>query len=209
MRSLVWFILFASVPLASKAQTFTFGVNGGVPAQMPLGQSERVPFSIGPYIDIRFSSHLSLETGVRFYRLGQNVNTGTFLYPENSVTIIYDTTHGRAIEVPVLGKFYLLGEHKTWRPFLSAGPVIRRTSFDSRNISSVFSSTSPIYELGGHTDRENHTVKWNVDPAVAAGVDFRAGRFHLEPQVRYSYWGAGKTESVRKNQVDFLFGLRF
>jgi Outer membrane protein beta-barrel domain len=209
MRSLVWFVLFIFVPLASKAQTLTFGVNGGVPAQMPLGQSERVPFSIGPVLDIRFTSHLSLETGVRFYRLGQNFNTATLFYPENSLTTIYSTTRGRAIEVPVLAKFYVPGEHETWRPFVSAGPVIRRTWFDNRYLSSVLSSTPQINVLGGQIDREAHPVKWNVDPAVAAGVDFRAGRFHLEPQVRYSYWGASKTQPVRKNQVDFFFGLRF
>jgi hypothetical protein len=40
-------------------------------------------------------------------------------------------------------------------------------------------------------------------------VDAGVGRMHIEPEVRYSYWNAGKTDVVRKNQVNFLLGIRF
>ena len=59
------------------------------------------------------------------------------------------------------------------------------------------------------TSFETKTVKWNADPTAAAGVDFRVGRIHIEPEIRYSYWGAGKHTLVDKNQVQFLFGIRF
>jgi hypothetical protein len=48
-----------------------------------------------------------------------------------------------------------------------------------------------------------------VDPAAGLGVDFRAGRFHLEPEARYSYWSAGEHGRIRKNQVTLMLGFRF
>lgn len=53
------------------------------------------------------------------------------------------------------------------------------------------------------------SAEWNVNPTVSVGIDARAGRAHIEPEVRYSYWNAGKLGMVRKNQANFLVGLQF
>ena len=199
---------FAVLPVIAQTQFFTFGVKGGVPAQTPLGQTDsQMPFVLGPIVNVRISSRISVETGVLFHRLGQQMNTSAFQYPENAVTINYSTERGRAIELPFLAKVYLLGERRTWRPFVAAGPSVRRTSLEANNLFTVLSS-SPL--VGSAPQSLNtKTVKWNVDPVIGTGIDFRTGRFHLEPEVRYSYWGSGKNSAVRKNQVEFLLGFRF
>ena len=139
--------------------------------------------------------------------MGQSVDNGVFQYPENAVTLTSSTERSRALELPFLVKYHFLSEHRTWRPFVTAGPTVRRTSLDASNFASILSGAnlSPF----APQVLSAKTVKWNVDPAVGAGVDFKAGRFHFEPEVRYSYWGAGKNSVVRKNQVDLLLGFRF
>jgi outer membrane protein W len=130
-----------------------------------------------------------------------------FQYPENAVTLTSSTERGRALELPFLAKYHFLSEHRTWRPFVTAGPTVRRTSLDASRFATILSGVQQV-TLAPQLS-SGSTVKWTVDPAVGAGVDFKAGRFHLEPEVRYSYWGAGKDSLVRKNQVDFLLGFRF
>ena len=60
-------MMFAVLPMMAQTQLFTFGVKGGMPAETPLGQTDsRMPFVIGPTVNIRIFSRLSLETGVMF-----------------------------------------------------------------------------------------------------------------------------------------------
>ena len=200
-------LTFTLLPLTASAQLFTFGVQGGVPAQTPLGRTDNTPFVLGPSVNIRVFSGLSLETGVLYHRLGRGSDNFTFLYPENSVTLGFETWRGSALEVPVLARYRFLSERAAWRPFLSAGPTVRRTSITTTWANSVISG-SP---LGNNSAGvlKTKTTQWNVDPTTGVGVDFRMGRIHVEPEARYSYWGAGKTGRVRKNQVNFLLGFRF
>jgi hypothetical protein len=197
------------MPAMAQTQLFTFGVKGGIPAETPLGQTANsMPFVLGPTVNVRVYSQLSIETGVLFHRLGQDANTGGFQYPANSFTLVFSSQSARAVEIPILAKFHVLGERHAWRPFVTLGPTIRRTSFDSHYSSTIFSGvslTTASVNAGPNLNR----VDWRVDPAAGVGVDFKAGRFHLDPEVRYSYWGAGADLPVRKSQVEFLLGFRF
>ena len=199
---------FAALPMMAQTRLFTFGVEGGAPAQTPLGQTDsEIPFVLGPKVNIRILPRLSFETGIMFHRLGQGLNTGAFFYPENSVTLVANRDRGRALEVPLLAKYYFLNEGHAWRPFVTAGPTIRRTSLETNHSSSVFSG-APVASFGAQPILNTKTVQWNMDPVFGAGVDFKTGRFHVEPGVQYSYWGAGKNSAVRKNQVGFQLGFR-
>ncbi len=210
MRPCYLLLSVAFLPMLAQAQLFTFGVKGGVPAETPMGQTEnRMPFAAGPVVNIRIFSRISLETGILFHGFGQNSDSGAYLplYPENAVTLTYSTTSGHALEFPVLAKVHLTSGRRSWRPFLTAGPAVRRTSFSARSLSTTLTGT-PATSTPQPAYGATNQVKWNVDPAFGAGVDFKSGRFHLEPEVRYSYWGAGVNSPVRKNQVQFLFGIR-
>ena len=167
-----------------------------------------MPFVLGPTVNIRIVSRLSLETGVLFHRMGENAGTMAFRYPQNALSLVSTTQRVRALEVPVLAKFHFRGERQTWRPFVTLGPTIRRTSADFGYSATILSGIN-LVSLASQPGPSANRVNWSVDPSVGAGVDFKTGRFHLEPEVRYSYWGAGVTLPVRKNQVDFLLGFRF
>jgi hypothetical protein len=197
----------ALLPLMASAQLLTFGVRGGAPAETPRGQTDKMPFVFGPTVNIRIASGLSLESGLLYRRLGRGFDSYAILYPENAVTLGYETWRGRALELPFLAKYRFRNGRAGWRPFLSAGPTVRRTSITTDRANTVISAGQ--FTTGGAPLFNTKSTHWNVDPTVGVGVDFRVGRLHLEPEVRYSYWGASKNTGVRKNQVDFLFGFRF
>jgi hypothetical protein len=187
----------------------SFGAIGGISAQTPLGQTDSsMPFGVGATMDFRLDSRLSLETGLLYHRMGRAVHNGVFLNPETSVTLANFTDRGRALEIPLLVKYHLRGERAGARPFLTAGPAVRRTSLTVDSYSSILSGSS-LVNLAGSNSFHSDFRKWNVDPVLGAGIDFKTGRFHVSPEARYSYWGAGKNTGLRKNQADFLLGFRF
>lgn len=191
------------------AQQFSLGVVGGAPAEPPVGRSaNKMPFVLGPTLSVATFAGLSLETGVLFHRLGSTDEQYSFRLPDGAFMAGADEWKVRAIEIPLLLKYRFLSKSRTWRPFVTMGPTVRRTSINYIGLRSTL-STNPEQPNTSEPMRTSETIKWKVDPAAGAGVSFRAGRIHLEPEVRYSYWGAGKHEVVRKNQVQFLFGLRF
>jgi hypothetical protein len=198
-------VVLAMLPLTASAQLPTFGVQGGVPAQTPLGRTDKVPFVVGPTVDVRIVKGLSFETGFLYQRLGAGYDNFTFFGPANAITFGSDTVRGSALELPFLAKYRFLNEQRRWRPFLLAGPSVRRTSIQTSSV-----QTSTVSGSSGSVGSavNSKSTQWNVDPSIGAGVDARVGRAHIEPEVRYSYWNAGKTEMIRKNQVNLLVGLR-
>jgi hypothetical protein len=194
------------LPIVGSAQQLSVGFVGGAPAEPPISYSaKKLPFVLGPTLSVGFSSWLSLETGVLFHRLGSTEQHYATQVSGGTVITGMDEWKAGAIELPFLLRYRFLDESRTWRPFISAGPTIRRTHINFGGYRSTFSGNTVFNE----SIQPSETVKWNVDPAAGVGVSFRAGRVHIEPEVRYSYWGAGKHQVVRQNQAHFLFGLRF
>jgi hypothetical protein len=209
MRLASLLLLALCAPALAQIQPLTFGIKGGAPVLTPLGQTGQIPLTLGPTVNFRISSRLSLETGVMFYRMGVQETGSAIQYPANSLTVTFGHRQAHALEIPALARLQLLGERHTWRPYLTLGPAIRRTSMRFSYASSILSGTALDATLTFPPPTNADTVKWNVDPVVGAGVDFRSGRVHLEPEVRYSHWGAGTRLPVRQNQVELLLGFRF
>ena len=135
-------VVLAMLPLTASAQLLTFGVQGGVPAQTPLGRTDRMPFVAGPTVDVRIVKGLSFETEFVYQRLGGGYDNFTFFGPANATTFGSQTVRGSALELPFLAKYRFLNERRRWRPFLLAGPSVRRTSITTSNIQSTTVSGS-------------------------------------------------------------------
>jgi hypothetical protein len=203
------FLLIRLLPVTGSAQLLTLGFLGGTPAQTPLTRAtDQMPFAIGPTVDWRVASRFSIESGFLYYRLGNRNDNFAFAFPENALTLGLEQWHGKAIEIPFLLKYRFLSQRRGWQPFLSAGSAVRRTSLDFTRTSTILSGEA-LSSGSGQPVMNAKSVKWNLDPVVGAGISFRTGRFSFDPQVRYSYWGAGKNSVVLKNQVHFLVGFRF
>jgi len=64
-------LVLAALPFLASAQLLTFGVQGGVSAQTPLGRTDKIPFVAGPSVDVRIVKGLAFETGFLYQRLGR------------------------------------------------------------------------------------------------------------------------------------------
>src|SRR3954469_10213688 len=110
MKISVILSLCAMLPATASAQLLTFGFQGAVPVQTPLGQGNNtMPFALGPTVTLRVLRGLSLESGVLFHRLGNTDSNFAFQSPESSFTFGMDHRRGRAIELPFLLKYQFLG----------------------------------------------------------------------------------------------------
>src|SRR4051794_24768802 len=169
MRMSYLLFLCTVLPVMAQGERFSFGVTGGVPAQTPQTlPSNEVPFVIGPTLNVKLFSHLSIETGVLFNRMGHGESTSAFRFPENAVTVVFNSQRVRAIEVPILGKYRFRGEQQLWRPFVTLGPTIRHTSVDANYASTILSGTQ-LDPTTAQPTFNRKRVDWSVDPTVGAG----------------------------------------
>jgi hypothetical protein len=192
---------------AGYAQQVSAGIEGGFPIQTPLNTTKVMPFAVGPTAEVRLFWGISLQTGVLYRRVGDAQSSLFFNTIDNGAIVSSDRLRGWALDIPILAKYRFLGEGRAFRPFLAVGPTIRRTSIRDTFTTSVQGTTMPPppFYLANY---DHHNIEWNVDPTVAAGVDIRTGRFHVEPEVRYSYWQSGNSGPLRNNQVEFMFRFR-
>lgn len=102
----------------------------------------------------------------------------------------FPSTNGRypIWEIPILAKyrFPLFGI----KPFIDGGVSLR-------TVAKVLSD-----------DTSNHGI------TLGGGVDFKAGRLHFSPELRYTHWSApccnsGDNILQNNNQVELLFGVSF
>jgi hypothetical protein len=194
------YLHLAWLPMLASAQQTTVGFVGGAPAEPPIGRSaDTLPFVLGPTVSVELTRGLSLQSGLLFHRLGTSSQEYAIGRAGGGLSFGADRWKASAIEIPLLLRYHFLSRSRTWRPFVSAGPTVRRTVIEQSGVSAVSATVVAPWTRS----------KWNVDPAADVGVSFRSGRFAIEPEIRYSYWGAGKHDVIRKNQVHFLFGLRF
>ena len=188
--------LAALLPAIGLAQQISVGAIGGVPAETPLGRSTiSLPSVIGPTLTLGFRNSFALQTGILFHRLGRREDIALFNTSSGS-GFVNSQLKATAIELPLLLRYHFLSQTRNWQPFVSAGPTIRRTQTSYRSGGFVGSSSFDV-------------TKWKINPSFGTGVSFKAGRIRIEPEVRYSYWGSNRQDTIRQNQVHFLFGLRF
>lgn len=199
--------IFLLLPSIIVAQHVSFGVVGGVPVQDAIDKaSGDRSFAVGPTLTVDLTDHLSLQSGVLFYRLGE---VDSYLYVSAADGFVRGpvTWKARAIEIPALLRYHLLDRGRRWRPFAAVGPAVRRRTVDYSGLSTIPNAT-PF--PAGSVARPYSESQWRVYPSAGAGVSVKvASRLDLEPEVRYSRWTGTNDLNIRRNQVHFLLGLRF
>jgi len=169
----------ALLPLTASAQLFTFGVQGGVPAQTPRGRTDEMPFVLGPSVNIRAFAGVSLQTGVLYHRIGRGNDSFAFLYPENAVTLGFESWRGSALELPFLAKFRFLGERAGWRPFLLAGPH-RAPHLDHNQFGAQRHQQQPVDQQHARAHYQDYAVECRSQHGRGRGfpdgsLSYRAG----------------------------------
>jgi hypothetical protein len=181
-------IVFYFSSTALLAQTFNYGLRGGVPLTNAFQTvtsgvssifSDSKGYVFGPTFEVRLPFGLGVEVDALYRPLSYE--------SQNANSTASHTSFG-SWEFPVLGKYRFA--FPIVKPFVDAGP-----SFRSLGNGGSFLSGKGF--------------------ALGAGVEAGLFHVHLSPELRYTHWGtdgAGRPLSILQsgqNQVEFLIGLTF
>ena len=211
MRPLL-LLLLAAVPAYS--QLISFGVKAGV----PLTDFVDAASGANPTGFVAFASHTNRyivgATGELHLPFGFSAEVDVlyrhFSYDgaTQGVTSTSSNTHGNAWEFPLLGK-YRFAHTKIIRPYVDAG-----IAFDTLQglTQTVAVAASSVTSSGTPTQLQHSTVHGYV---FGGGLDFKFLVVHIQPEIRYTRWGAqhffdpsGLLHSS-ENQGEFLLGITF
>lgn len=202
-------------------QLFSYGVKGGV----PLTDFVNAASGTNPAGFVDFATHTNRyiigATGELHLPFGFSVEADVLYrhvnYQESQMgvdTFTSSSTTGNAWEFPILGKYRLLKRPKFVRPYVDAGVAFDTLQGLSQTIhNTLFSSnTTTTTSSGTPSQLENSTTRGFV---FGGGLDFKFLVVHIQPEIRYTRWGAhhfldpsGLLHS-NENQGEFLLGVTF
>jgi hypothetical protein len=214
-------IFIALFPLAAFGQRLEFGVKVGVPLSeafetgsfFTLGFGEQSisavrRYTVGPVVEIALVRGFSVEFDALYRRLGFDDLTKS-----SGLEFDYTRTAGGTWDFPILGKFRFL-HRAVVAPYVDGGVSFRR-------LNGVSSSTVRYFggfyaqEIGRSTAGTSAILnaRSSRGGAVGVGVNIRAWRLHISPEVRYTRWGPDRNLDPllysNQNQVDVLLGITF
>lgn len=216
MRPLL-LLLFGAIPAFS--QPFSYGVKAGVPltdfinAAGSTNASGFLDFATHTnryIVGVTGELRLPFGLGVEVDALYRHVNYQSTSGAVDAITKA--NTTGNAFEFPIMGK-YRFGT-KVIHPFVDAGVAFDTlqglkqaiTTAVAGSTNSTNSSTSTPSQL------QNTTTRGFV---TGAGLDFHFLVIHIQPEIRYTRWGAQHFLDVsgllhsNQNQAEFLLGITF
>jgi opacity protein-like surface antigen len=216
MRSLLLLSL-AAIPAFS--QPFSFGVKAGVPltdfvdaasGNTASGFLDFATHTNRYIVGVTGELRLPFGLGVEVDALYRHVNYQSTSGAVDAITKA--NTTGNAFEFPIMGK-YRFGT-KVIHPFVDAGVAFDTlqglkqaiTTAVAGSTNSTNSSTSTPSQL------QNTTTRGFV---TGAGLDFHFLVIHIQPEIRYTRWGAQHFLDVsgllhsNQNQAEFLLGITF
>jgi hypothetical protein len=223
LGTLAWLALASASPVV--AERVSVGIKAGVPFTGYFetgrygslhGDAEYSAatrrYVVGASVEWRMTNAFGLEADVLYHRMGytalvREFNQGDFKNASIDVK-------GSSWDFPILRKRSF---GRGIRPYVAGGGVVRyvgpvrgRGQQTVGNLVSGSSATTPI----DTSDPSELRKRWYPGVTAAAGVEFRAGRVRLAPEIRYTHWTAnisGPDGLLRfaPNEVQFLAGVSF
>jgi opacity protein-like surface antigen len=209
-------LLLATTPAFS--QLFSYGVKGGVPltdfvdAASGTNAAGFIDFAthtnryiIGATGELHLPFGLSIEVDVLYRH---------FNYQEASQAAGVATTGsttGNAWEFPLLGKYRFL-RTRLMRPYVDAGVAFDTLSGVSQTVRNTINSITTTTSTGSPLQLQNSTTRGYV---FGGGIDIKFLVVHIQPEIRYTRWGAEHFFDVSgllhssENQGEFLLGITF
>jgi hypothetical protein len=193
--------------LVADAQQLRFGFKGGVTAldQTRLGKDESKAYVVGGSIERRLFGGFAVEANLLYRRHGV-----TYGFPVSLVDVpdAFVTIRSRAniLEAPVMGKYYFRRESVV-QPFALTGYSFRKGFVEAANTySTVWSGVNLLSPA-----TSSYSTQLDVGAVWGGGVQWKAGRFSVAPELRFTRWGSSDPRQplTRANQLDLLFGIRF
>jgi opacity protein-like surface antigen len=206
----LWFLLMAG-GVTAFSQPFGFGVRAGVPLNdfVSTVKSPNFGFNsttnryiIGPMAELRLPFGLGVEVDALYRHFNFR---GTAPSPITGTTLFTSANSG-AWEFPLLAKFRF--PSKVIRPYVDGGVAWDTLTGLEQSVTSVV----PVPPVIANALVRHNTTSGFV---VGAGLDVHALIIHLQPEVRYTRWGAqhfldpNGGFSSNQNQAEFLLGITF
>ncbi|MGA2260540.1 MAG: outer membrane beta-barrel protein [Acidobacteriota bacterium] len=225
--SVLFIVLLASIPCDTGfAQSLSAGVMGGVPLtdpiwsnsnHWPVWYSESKPYVVGPAIELRLRTRLTVEFDA-LYR-----HTGYRMFWQVVNVSARDKTVTDSWEFPLVARYRVFSARIS--PIVTAGVTFRHLY----NLHSIYESAiTPTYYSQQQLDsaRELRT-KNNWGGVAGIGIETRIWKIRVLPQMRYTRWNSdafrdpywspgvpldnrsGETVKSSRDQFDFLIGIMF
>jgi hypothetical protein len=162
--------------------------------------SEARPYTIGPSVQFNLPFSFAVEVDALYKRTGYSATTAN-----SSMRV-----RANSWEFPMLLKYYLPGYRTPVRPYAEVGYVVRNISGVESTILNVAGNPINLRSLLRHDPTQG--------VAVGGGLEVKAGRLRVAPEVRYTHWterafgdASFRSAGVRSvdNQFEFLLGVRF
>lgn len=225
MRNLCLLLIGA---VCAAAQTFSFGVKGGVPLTDLLAQPLQPPafassatnrYLVGPTVELRLLFGLSAELDAIYRHFGftesQSIRMST--PPDVLVSVFTSTrTTGSDWEFPLLAKYRF--RTPVARPYLVTGIAWDLVGGSSASTTTVFH----LMPLGppttsaftGGVGAQRRLARGFV---AGGGLEFHAAVLRIAPEIRFTRWFSQHftTPAVEdgtpsnQNQLEFLVGITF
>ncbi|MEO5923677.1 MAG: outer membrane beta-barrel protein [Bryobacteraceae bacterium] len=163
-------------------------------------------YLVGPSIQFNLPARFAIEVDALYKRLGyqydQSLPNGT----------VYAKTVANSWEFPALVKFTILPGPIS--PFVGAGGALRHVSGIKqlrRTVNAGLATINQELDSAPEFNKRN-----DVGAVFAAGIQFKAGRVRITPELRYTHWGSENFRDpinsllrTNRNQGDFLLGFSF
>jgi hypothetical protein len=202
-------ILFLSA--ACLAQSLTVGVKGALratPGMEGYPSSESKIYLAGPMVEVGLPYHFAFEADALYNRYGYSSTTSGLL-GEVDITRV----RANSWQFPLLAK-YSFAEHGI-RPYALLGYAPQHTGGGSTidsgfNVNFLTGARAPYYFSFHPSYKTDHAL------VVGGGVQLKAGRLRVTPEVRFLRWqhpldsyegSRGYYLLVPQNEVQILVGL--
>lgn len=211
--------LFIVTAIIGVCQPFSAGVKVGVPFNDLIDTVNNRSFDydaqthryvVGVTGELRLPFGLGVEVDALYRRLGFT-GTGTIIGITTTTETRATTTN--AWEFPILAK-YRFSSAGPLRPFVTGGLAWDTLQGLKQVITTgnLATGTTTTTSTSNPAELNNTTTRGIV---VGAGVDIHALLIHVQPELRYTRWGAkhfldtnGGIHS-NQNQAEFLVGITF
>jgi hypothetical protein len=215
MRTFVLFLVVMAVGRSAAGQALSIGVKGGISlVDQTVSKDESRPYLVGPSVEFRLPAGLAIEADALYQRIGNTVSFGygpgvilagsgfSMLSP---ILPFISRERGNSWEFPLLGKYYFRPRSEGWQPFVATGYALRTVGFHYAATETLTDESGALHTMSYRNDSRSSL---GVGAVFAAGVRFRAGRFSLLPEARYTRWG-GSDNQLRKNEAGLILGVSF
>jgi Outer membrane protein beta-barrel domain len=202
---------FLSSTCVAQQRRLSFGFQGGWSLTEPSSayRDESRRYLVGGAVEYRFFRNISAEVNFLYRRSGFS-NYVKFGFPEPvpDQTLLSESTlrvRADVLELPVMFKYHFRQDARL-QPFLLTGYSFRK-AWEQRAYSAAYRQPDGSVRTEAFKDSDWSPI--DVGSVFGAGLRWSVGRIALQPEFRYTYWGAERYGATSNHQADLLLGIRF